>query len=81
MSEESATVTPLPPRTITTPTRRERSNAIRAAVEQFAAHVQLTVSERHLLGLIIDETLEAVVPKPSTVASGCASNEAAPPKL
>lgn len=79
MSEESATVTPLPPRTITTPTRQERSNAIRAAVEQFAAHVELTVSERHLLGLIIDETLEAVAPKPSTVASRGASNEAAPP--
>lgn len=79
MSTESGTVTPLPPRTITTPIRQQRSNTIRAAVDQFAAQVQLTPSERHLLGLVIDEAIEAAAPTPSTLASSNASNEATLP--
>ena len=75
MSTEPGTVTPLPPRTISTPTRQQRTNAIRAAVDQFAARVELTQADQHLLGLIIDEALQAVVPTPSTVASADASNE------
>ncbi|MGG1946212.1 hypothetical protein AB1286_15565 [Trinickia sp. NRRL B-1857] len=79
MSTEAGTVTPLPPRTISTPTRQQRTNAIRAAVDQFSARVQLTQAEQHLLGLIIDEALQAVAPTPSTVASADASNETALP--
>ncbi|WP_206951195.1 hypothetical protein [Trinickia acidisoli] len=75
MSTELGTVTPLPPRMITTPTRQQRSNAIRSAVDQFAARVDLTPAQRHLLGLVIDEAIEAVTPRPSTLAPGNASNE------
>ncbi|CAB3640530.1 hypothetical protein [Trinickia soli] len=76
MSTEPGSVTALPPRTITTPTRAQRSNTIRAAVDRFAAQVELTASQRHLLGLIIDEAIEAVAPKPATLASDGASNDA-----
>ncbi|MGN6315398.1 hypothetical protein [Trinickia sp.] len=79
MSTETGTVTPLPPRTITTPARQQRSNTIRAAVDRFAAQVELTASQRHLLGLVIDEAIEAAAPKPSMLASTNASNDAALP--
>lgn len=75
MSKKPGSLTHIPPRTITTPARQRRSNAIRSAVDQFAAQVKLAPSERHLLGLIIDETIEAVAPRPSTLTSGQASNE------
>jgi hypothetical protein len=79
MSKKSGRVTHIPPRTITTPARQQRSNAIRSAVDQFAARVKLTTLERHLLGLIIDETIEAVAPRQSTLTSRTASNEATYP--
>ncbi|WP_146013923.1 hypothetical protein [Trinickia dabaoshanensis] len=75
MSTEPGTVTPLPPRTITTPTRQQRTNAIRSAVDQFAARVKLTEAEQHLLGLVIDEALQAAAPGPSRLAGADASNE------
>lgn len=79
MSTQTGTVTPLPPRTITTPARQQRSNTILAAVDLFATQVELTPSQRHLLGLVIDEAIEAAAPKPSTLASTHASNDAALP--
>lgn len=75
MSKKRGTVEPLPPCTITTPARQRRFTAIRDAVDRFAAEVELTPLQRHLLGLIIDEAIETVSPRASYVAVAEASND------
>jgi hypothetical protein len=75
MRKETGTVSPLPPRTVTSSTRQRRSAAILAAVERFAEQVPLTPLQRHLLGLIVDETIEDVSPRAAPIAVGKASND------
>jgi hypothetical protein len=76
MEKNISALLQLPPRTITTAARQRRSAVIFGAVERFAAAVPLTPLQRHMLGLIVDETIEMAAPKATPITVGEASNDA-----
>jgi len=75
MGTKQGAVVQMPPRTITTPARQHRFQTIGGAVERFAKEVPLTSSQRHLLGLIIDEAIEVVSPRTLAIVASASSND------
>lgn len=77
MSDQTPTLWESPSVSIALLERRRKSGAILQAVQRFAEEVPLTLLQRQLLGLIIDEAIADALPKYRPLTARDASNDRA----